>query len=37
MRLPSEEICKKVAISTTKLHVILFSAGLRLRACMSKK
>jgi len=36
MGLSSEEICKKIDISTTNLHVILFRARLSLRACMSK-
>lgn len=36
MGLSSEEICKKIEISTTNLHVILFRARLSLRTCMSK-
>ena len=36
MGLSSEEICKKIEISTTNLHVILFRARLSLRSCMSK-
>ena len=36
MGLTSEEICKKIDISTTNLHVILFRARLSLRSCMSK-
>ena len=36
MGLSSEEICKKIEITTTNLHVILFRARLSLRSCMSK-
>lgn len=36
MDLSSEEICKKLDISSSNLHVILFRARLRLRSCMSK-
>jgi len=36
MGLSSEEICKKIEISTTNLHVILFRARLSLRNCMTK-
>ncbi len=36
MGLSSDEICKKIEISTTNLHVILFRARLSLRSCMSK-
>lgn len=36
MGLSSEEICKKIEITTTNLHVILFRARLSLRTCMSK-
>jgi len=36
MDLSSEEICKKLNISTSNLHVILFRARLRLRACMTR-
>jgi RNA polymerase sigma-70 factor, ECF subfamily len=36
MGLSSEEICKKIEITTTNLHVILFRARLNLRSCMSK-
>ena len=36
MGLSSEEICKKIEISTTNLHVILFRARLSLRTCISK-
>ena len=36
MGLSSEEICKKIEISTTNLHVILFRARLSLRSCISK-
>ena len=36
MGLSSEEICKKIEISTTNLHVILFRARMSLRSCMSK-
>ena len=36
MGLSSEEICKKIEITTTNLHVILFRARLSLRACMNK-
>jgi RNA polymerase sigma-70 factor (ECF subfamily) len=36
MGLSSEEICKKIDISTTNLHVILFRARLSLQSCMSK-
>jgi len=36
MDLSSEEICKKLDISTSNLHVILFRARLRLRTCMTK-
>ena len=35
MGLSSEEICKKIGITTTNLHVILFRARLSLRACIS--
>ena len=36
MGLSSEEICKKIEITTTNLHVILYRARLSLRSCMSK-
>ena len=36
MGLSSEEICKKIEITTTNLHVILFRARLSLRSCMGK-
>ena len=36
MGLSTEEICKKIGISTTNLHVILFRARLTLRTCMRK-
>jgi RNA polymerase sigma-70 factor (ECF subfamily) len=36
MGLSSEEICKKIEISTTNLHVILFRARLSLRSCIDK-
>ncbi|HUX23877.1 MAG TPA: sigma-70 family RNA polymerase sigma factor [Burkholderiales bacterium] len=36
MGLSSEEICKKIEISTSNLHVILFRARLSLRNCLSK-
>jgi RNA polymerase sigma-70 factor (ECF subfamily) len=36
MGLSSEEICKKIDITTTNLHVILFRARRSLRSCMSK-
>src|SRR5487761_1997671 len=36
MDLSSEEICKKIEITTTNLHVILFRARLSLRSCMSE-
>jgi RNA polymerase sigma-70 factor (ECF subfamily) len=36
MGLSSEEICKKIEITTTNLHVILFRARLSLRSCMSE-
>lgn len=36
MGLSSEEICKKIEISTSNLHVILFRARLSLRTCMNK-
>jgi RNA polymerase sigma-70 factor (ECF subfamily) len=36
MGLSSEEICKKMEISTSNLHVIMFRARLSLRSCMSK-
>ncbi len=36
MGLSSDEICKKIEITTTNLHVILFRARLSLRSCMSK-
>ena len=36
MGLSSEEICKKIEITTTNLHVILFRARLSLRSCMNK-
>ena len=36
MDLPSEEICKKLDISMSNLHVILFRARLRLRSCMTE-
>jgi len=36
MGLSSDEICKKIEISTTNLHVIMFRARLSLRTCMSK-
>lgn len=32
----SEEICKKLEISTSNLHVILYRARLSLRSCMTK-
>lgn len=36
MGLSSEEICKKIEITTTNLHVILFRARQSLRTCISK-
>lgn len=36
MDMSAEEICKKLEISKSNLHVILFRARLSLRACMSK-
>ena len=36
MDLPSDEICKKLEISMSNLHVILFRARLSLRSCMTK-
>ncbi len=36
MDLSAEEICKKLDISKSNLHVILFRARLSLRSCMSK-
>lgn len=36
MDLPSDEICKKLDISMSNLHVILFRARLSLRSCMTK-
>ena len=36
MGMSSDEICKKIDISTTNLHVILFRARLSLRSCMNK-
>jgi RNA polymerase sigma-70 factor, ECF subfamily len=36
MDLSSEEICKKLDISSSNLHVILFRARLSLRSCMTK-
>lgn len=36
MDLPSDEICKKLDITPSNLHVILFRARLSLRACMTK-
>lgn len=36
MGMPSDEICKKIEITTTNLHVILFRARLSLRTCLSK-
>ncbi|MFH1604060.1 MAG: sigma-70 family RNA polymerase sigma factor [Pseudomonadota bacterium] len=36
MGLSSEEICKKIEISTTNLHVIMYRARLSLRTCMTK-
>ncbi|MBI5912020.1 MAG: sigma-70 family RNA polymerase sigma factor [Betaproteobacteria bacterium] len=36
MGLSAEEICKKIEISTTNLHVILFRARLSLRSCITK-
>jgi RNA polymerase sigma-70 factor (ECF subfamily) len=36
MEMTSDEICKELGISASNLHVILFRARLRLRACMSE-
>lgn len=36
MDLSTEEICKKLEISKSNLHVILYRARLRLRSCMTK-
>jgi len=36
MGMSSDDICKKIEITTTNLHVILFRARLSLRSCMSK-
>lgn len=36
MEMTSEEICKELGITASNLHVILFRARLRLRACMTK-
>jgi len=36
MGLSSEEICKKLELTTTNLHVILFRARMRLRSCMNE-
>lgn len=36
MDMSTEEICKKLEISTSNLHVILYRARLRLRSCMTK-
>ena len=36
MDISSEEICKKLEISTSNLHVILYRARLSLRSCMTK-
>ncbi len=36
MDMSTEEICKRLEISTSNLHVILYRARLRLRACMTK-
>ena len=37
MDLSTEEICKKLEISKSNLHVILYRARLSLRSCMTKK
>ena len=36
MDLSSEEICKKLELTTTNLHVILFRARMRLRSCINE-
>lgn len=36
MDMSTEEICKKLEISTSNLHVILYRARLSLRSCMTK-
>lgn len=36
MGMSSEEICKKLEISTSNLHVILYRARLSLQSCMTK-
>jgi RNA polymerase sigma-70 factor (ECF subfamily) len=36
MGMGAQEICKEMGISASNLHVILFRARLRLRACMSR-
>jgi RNA polymerase sigma-70 factor (ECF subfamily) len=36
MGLSSEEICNKIEISTSNLHVILFRARLSLRTCLGE-
>lgn len=36
MGISTEEICKKLEISTSNLHVILYRARLSLRTCMTK-
>ena len=37
MDMSTDEICKKLDISTSNLHVILYRARLSLRSCMTKK
>ena len=37
MDMSTEEICKKLEISRSNLHVILYRARLSLRSCMTKK
>lgn len=36
MQMDSEEICKELGISASNLHVMLFRARIRLRACMTR-